>query len=404
MTRPGVEITSLAQPPPRSAPTDTGVWFAVGATAIGPANTAVLIRSMTEYEATFGTRVGGPTLYDAVECYFREGGARVYISALPTTPSALEAAAEEPPAKRGKAAAAEEPEAQAATPAQLNPLLDVFTADLGPGQVSIPGTVDPTTYQALLTHASTHNRIALLTGPATGTVASILALVTPLRSLATARYGAFFAPQAIVPGVAVGTTRQVGYAAIEAGIISRNDALGLNPNVAAAGDRGVSAFATDLTQTYIDTDYQALNDGGADMARKIYGLVETYGYRTLVDPAGPDAAWLNLGNARLNMAIVAQAEVIAEHYVFAQLDGRRRMIGQFGGDLRAMLVPFYEAGALYGDSADDAFAVNVGPQVNTEQTIANGELHAVIEARMSPFAELVVIEIVKVATTESLAA
>jgi len=404
MTRPGVEITSLARPVPKSAPTDTGVWFAVGATAIGPANTAVLIRSLNEYETTFGARSGGTLLYDAVETYFQEGGSRVYISALPTTPSVLAAAEAQEPKAKGKAKADEEVTPAAATPAQLNPLLDIFTADLGPGQVSIPGVVDPTTHQALLTHASTHNRVALLDGPATGAVSAILGFVTPLQALATARYGAFFAPNAVVPGVAVGTTRQVPYSAVAAGIIARNDAAGLNPNVAAAGARGVSAYSTDLTATYIDSDYQALNAGGADMAKEVYGTVETYGYRSLVDPAGPDAAWLNFGNVRLNMAIVADAGVIGERYVFGQLDGRNRLISQFGGELRAMLVPFYEAGALYGDTADDAFSVNVGPQVNTQQTIANGELHAVLEVRMSPFAELVVIEIVKVATTDSIAA
>lgn len=412
MTRPGVEITSLAQPVPKSAPTDTGVWFAVGATATGPANKAVLIQSLNDYITTFGSRTGGPALYDAVETYFQEGGGKVYISALPTTPTVLAAVeAEEPAAaeakpKRGKAAQAEETAApeQQATAAQLIPLLDIFTADLGPGQVSIPSLVDGTVHQALVEHAETHNRIALLDGPASGPVSAILAYTTPIRSLVEARYGALFAPNVVVPGVAIGTTRQVPYSAVAAGIIARNDAAGLNPNVAAAGAKGVSAFAMDLTASYIDTDYQALNDGGADMAKLVYGQVETYGYRSLVDPNGPDAAWLNLGNCRLNMAIVADAGVIGERYVFGQLDGRNRLISQFGGELRAMLVPYYEAGALYGDTADDAFSVNVGPQVNTQQTIANGELHAVLEVRMSPFAELVVIEIVKVATTESIAA
>jgi hypothetical protein len=104
------------------------------------------------------------------------------------------------------------------------------------------------------------------------------------------------------------------------------------------------------------------------------------------------------------MAIVAQANAIAERYVFKQMDGRGVLIADFGGELSGMLVPFYEAGSLYGTTAQEAFSVNVGAQVNTPETIANGELHAVISLRMSPFAELVVIEIVKVATTEALAA
>jgi hypothetical protein len=46
--------------------------------------------------------------------------------------------------------------------------------------------------------------------------------------------------------------------------------------------------------------------------------------------------------------------------------------------------------------------VNVDSTVNTPTTIANREMHAVISARMSPDAELVFIEIVKVPTTQAL--
>jgi hypothetical protein len=41
--------------------------------------------------------------------------------------------------------------------------------------------------------------------------------------------------------------------------------------------------------------------------------------------------------------------------------------------------------------------VDVGPAVNTLESIAAGILRAVVGLRMSPFAELVIVEIVKVA-------
>jgi len=90
--------------------------------------------------------------------------------------------------------------------------------------------------------------------------------------------------------------------------------------------------------------------------------------------------------------------------VFAMIDGRGTLISEFGGDLRAMLVPYYESGQLYGDTADDAFQVNVGSAVNTPATIANGELHATLMVRMSPFAEYVSINIVKVSTQQAIVA
>jgi hypothetical protein len=114
--------------------------------------------------------------------------------------------------------------------------------------------------------------------------------------------------------------------------------------------------------------------------------------------------WRELGQVRLIMAIVAQADAIAEAHLFAILDGRRHEIVKFGGELTAMLIPFYEDGSLYGNTPQEAFRVDVGPAVNTEATIAAGELHAVIALRCSHMAELVFVEIVKVETTQALAA
>jgi hypothetical protein len=426
--RPGVDIISSELPPPRSAPTDTSVWFVVGETGIGPV-VPTLVRSMGEYESTYGERDDGLALYDAADAFFREGGAKLYVSAIPTTPSValaeseveldsltraeLDAIAEQnalvPADYSTKADLIEAIEAsngqiaapQAATPSDFTDALDKFTRQLGPGQVSIPGQSDTATNTALLEHAEACNRIALLETPDSSDPAQLITAVDPLRDLAQARYGAMWAPHAVIPGVAAGTTRTVPYTAIEAALMAELDRA-FNPNIPAAGVNGQSSYATDLTQRYTDQQYHDLNEGGVDMARLIYEGVRSYGYRTLVDPVDP--TWLDLGNARLNMAIVAQAEGIAERFVFSQLDGRGRTIAQFGAELRAMLIPFYEADALYGATADEAFQVDVGNQVNTPETIANGELHAVIKLRMSPFAEWVVIEIVKVATTQALAA
>jgi hypothetical protein len=225
------------------------------------------------------------------------------------------------------------------------------------------------------------------------------ALATTLAGDANARYAALFAPAAIVPGLTSADTRTVPYSALEAGIMSRN-AAAFTPNVPAAGVNGISRFATDLAATFTDAEREDAKRRRRGRCPLVYGQVETYGYRTL---APVDSGWSNLGNARLNMEIVAKAEAVGERYMFAQIDGRGIKISQFGAELSGMLVPYYDAGSLFGESAHDAFFVDVGPAVNTVETIANGELHAVIGVRMSPFAEYVVIEIVKVATDQPLA-
>jgi phage tail sheath protein FI len=396
----------------------------LGATSAGP--NFALVRSLTEFVSTFADRTvaAAAIAYDAADVYFREGGNQLYVSRTDAagglaasgadleamTRAELDALAVEKgldPAdystKSDEIAALSGP-GTLALDAGITAALGYLTRDLGPGQVFIADPVlaaDPANQSALLAHAQACNRVALLS-TADGDESALSAAGLALQTDANSRYGALFAPSAVIPGVVAGTTRTVPYSAVEAGIISRND-VSYNPNIAAAGVLGQAVYALDVNGRYTDAEYQTLNDSSVDMARVIYGGVRTYGYRTCVDPvAAPE--WLDLGWARLNMAITAQAEAIGEGYVFSQLDGRGRTLAQFGADLSAMLAGYYDAGALYGETPQDAYNVDVGSTVNTPTTIANGELHAVIEVRMSPFAEWVVIEIVKVDTTQSLPA
>lgn len=431
--RPGVDVISRALPPPRSAPTDTGVAFIVGATAEG--NGVSLVQSMTEYVAVLGDRsavAGEQATYDAADVYFREGGNKLWVSRTNpgvgtfAAPESLSADDMEGMTRSELIAYANEEgvdtagwsntskadiiaalQAQTApTPMLLDPTivtaLDAFTKDLGPGQVFIADPLlaaDAANQSALLAHAAACNRVALLSCP-DGTSAQIIAAGEALQLDANSRYGALYAPSATVPGVVAGTTRTVPYTAVQAGILSRND-VSYSPNQAAAGDLGQSLFALDVAGHFTDQEYHDLNEASVAMARLIYGGVRTYGTRSCVDPVAVPQ-WRDFGWVRLNMALVAEAEAIGEHYVFTQIDGRGHTLADFSGDLSAMLAGYYDDGSLYGATPEEAYSVDVGGTVNTPETIANGELHAVMAVRMSPNAEWVVIEIVKVASNQAL--
>jgi hypothetical protein len=129
-----------------------------------------------------------------------------------------------------------------------------------------------------------------------------------------------------------------------------------------------------------------------------------YGWRSLVDPNGADQTWVNLGNVRTAMWASAQAVKISENYVLKNIDGKGRMFKRFEGDLIGMLRQLYSPpwDALFGDTEEEAFAVDTGPQVNTPTTISNRELHASITLRMSEDAELVVIDFAKVPVNQSI--
>jgi hypothetical protein len=96
MSRPGTDVVVSDATPPRSAPTDTGVGFFVGEAAQGPTDAPALIRSMSAFEDTFGERFNPPYLYDAAECFFREGGARLYVLRLADDDAVVASASNDP--------------------------------------------------------------------------------------------------------------------------------------------------------------------------------------------------------------------------------------------------------------------------------------------------------------------
>jgi hypothetical protein len=102
------------------------------------------------------------------------------------------------------------------------------------------------------------------------------------------------------------------------------------------------------------------------------------------------------------MAVQARGDEIAERYVFEVIDGRQRTLSRFRGELAGMIAPYWPD-ALYGATPDEAFRVVTDPPVNTDDTIAAGEIHAVIALRMNPYGEWVQIQIVKTPITQALA-
>jgi hypothetical protein len=155
-----------------------------------------------------------------------------------------------------------------------------------------------------------------------------------------------------------------------------------------------------LTASWTDAERETMNSAGVNVAREVYGEIKTYGFRSVADKDAYPLHW-QFSNVRTDMAITADAEAIAERYVFRIIDGQGLTISQYGGELAAKLGAYYRMGALYGAEADDAYRVDVGSAVNTIDSISEGRLRAVLSIRRSPFAELVEVEIVKVAITEA---
>jgi hypothetical protein len=276
--------------------------------------------------------------------------------------------------------------------------LTLFSSSLGPGQVSAPGRTSSTSYGQIKAHVESFGRVGLLDLPDSPTVATLQAAAAGV----TSRFCASFAPWIIVPGVTGGTVRTVPPCGMIAGLCGRNDPS-VGANQPAAGNNGVARFGTDLSQPdWNDANRTTLNSSSCNIIRRLYGGIRNYGWRALVNAVG-DPSWVDFGNGRFYMDLAAELDSIGENFVFSQIDGQNgQTIQQFHDQLYGNLLGHYTAGELFGDTADQAFAVDTSDKVNTLATLANNELHAVCMVKMSPMAEFVAINIVKLMVTQSI--
>jgi hypothetical protein len=277
--------------------------------------------------------------------------------------------------------------------------LTVFNANLGNGQVSAPGHTTALGYVALLEHAQTYNRVALCDVADNSVASSLVAQANGVKAAAPdSSYGAMFAPWIIIPGVqstnpsatSPVSTRTVPPSALAAALMAANDQTN-DANRPAAGPNGTSTYAIGVTETYNQANLGLLNSNGVDIVRNLASGITVYGYRSLaVDPN-----WVYLNNVRFRMQVVETFDAIGEDFIFNEIDGQGHLISRFNSALSAQCLAWYQNGSLFGATPTSSFVVNTGPQVNTNTTIAAGQLNAQVSLKMSTFGEFVFISVTK---------
>lgn len=275
----------------------------------------------------------------------------------------------------------------------------------GPGQVSIPGATTTAAHVGLAAHAEANNRFALYDSPNSAVEEDHTAIAAANRVAMTddqEGYGFLCEGWHIIPGASAGTTRTVPPSAIVSALMAKRDGITGNPNDPAAGINGIPTFSLGIARpNWSDAARGRLNAAGVNVFRFVAGAQRLYGYRTLGDVNTPSGLWLNAANARLRMAIQAEADALAEPFVFSQITQKK--IAEYNGAITGMLLGWYNMGALFGDTSDEAFIVDTGSAVNTPERISQRRLSAVMGLRMSEFAEVVFMEFVKIPVTEALA-
>src|ERR1035437_6168090 len=79
-----------------------------------------------------------------------------------------------------------------AVDAQWLNALNLFTKDLGPGNVSAPGRTTDPAHTQLCDHAAANNRVAIMDAPDTPTIATLQTTATNAKSTGSGQYGGLF--------------------------------------------------------------------------------------------------------------------------------------------------------------------------------------------------------------------
>lgn len=367
----GVEVRTRTAPSSRGASTDTGTAFVAVQAGAGPLDAPTLIRSVGDFASVYNAReTANEASYDWLDAYFREGGQRAYVGRYTDVGG-------------------------------LSSALGLFGEELGPGQIVAPEeTAGAATYDALRTHAAANNRFAVLDVANDDTVAAMNTLGA--AGTGDASYSMVVGPWLTIPGPAgvIGAgAREVPASAAAAALMARVDGRG-NPNVAAAGRDYPLQYANGFVRRFTAADADVALDNGYNLFIDKYGVLELYGFQTGVDQDPDDPFW-QANCARARMWLTAQAKNIGEGFMFKPIDGQGRLANALKQAIEGVCLDLYNANGLFGDTPADAFSVEAGQSVNTIETIAQGELHAAAEVRLSLHAKSVLIDLVSVPVTGS---
>ena len=283
----------------------------------------------------------------------------------------------------------------AVTTTVLTAALEKLKIGLGDGAVAAPGYGE-TMHPALIAHARAHRRIALLSDTLGSTTQDLIDASLLMQNVAGAEFAGLFGPWVLVSD-GVGGTRPVspeGYVAA-----ARNKAHeAVGPWLPAAGALSVSTYVVGLERDFSRADHDRLDAARVSPIRVVANQIRLYGWRSL---SGADADYGSLAVGDLLNRIVTEAELALEPFVFRTIDGRGQIFPQIEGVLIGLLEPIRNAGGIYervvdGQTLDVGYTVDVGPNLNTVDSLANNEVRAAIAARFSPNAAYITLTIVKV--------
>lgn len=272
-------------------------------------------------------------------------------------------------------------------------VLDLFNAELGDGCVAIPGQYAADIWTGITDHCETNNRSGLLSAARSADASDLLDRASEVDS----EFCGLFAPWVIVSDGS-GGQRTVAPEGYVAGCRARAH-IQVGPWRAPAGEIAVATSLLGLDLLFTAAESQSLNDGRVNAIRAVAGTIRLYGWRSLSSDVGN---YYSLKDRDLLNYLVVQANERLERYVFEPVDSKGQLLSLIDSELVGLCMPIAAAGGLYarvndaGDELDPGYLVETGSSINTTTSLANNTVKARLSVRISPNAEQIQLNIVKV--------
>ena len=249
--------------------------------------------------------------------------------------------------------------------------------------MAIPGIVDKTVQSALVSHCENMgNRFAILDMPLDAKEVSDL---QEFRENVDTSYGAMYHPWLQCYDALAKRNVFLPPSGAMAGIYGRTDNT---RGVHKAPANEIVRSCTGLSVRYNEAEQGKLNPKGINLIRALPGQgIRVWGART----CSSDGNWKYINVRRLFIFIEESIRVNTNWAVFEPND--EMLWSRVEGTIRVFLMTQWRNGALAGNTADEAFFINIGKSTMTEDDILNGRLICVIGVAPVRPAEFVIFRI-----------
>jgi hypothetical protein len=270
----------------------------------------------------------------------------------------------------------------------------------GTGQIAIPGITTDDAHAALIAHAETYHRLALLDPPLGSDKDDVIAI----RANYGTWNGALYWPWVKYPDFAGSGLHKFyppsGFAAGACAQVDRTIGVHKAPaNISVPGAVDVERYSNGQAQVD-DNTREVLNGKDICVIAPLPNEgIKIYGARVMTD----DRRVSFVHEIRLLNELYYSGKLGYQAFVFAVVDGTGRLFRDIAATGRSFLRTHWQAGAFFGKTEAEAFTVICDESNNPAEQLEQGRVHVQWGVKISPAAEQIILNIDNVPLTQDLA-